>query len=346
MTNTTPAPHPIGPQNPQEPQANTPSDPLATSGLVLVDKPQGLTSHDVVARLRRLYRTRKVGHAGTLDPMATGVLVCGIDRGTKLLAHLVDHSKTYEATIRLGYSTTTDDADGDYTHGAGIPPTWDSLTPNGQNGILTDAITHLTGDILQRPSTYSALKVNGRRAYDLARSGTPVDLPARPVTVDSFTMHSWARATVDTPGGHLTVLDVDVTVSCSAGTYIRALARDLGQALDCGGHLTRLRRTRVGTFGIDGCHSLETLQALAEGAQSGRAPLTLTLDEALRSVWPVIAVSKEDAAKLSQGGRIPRRGQLGQFAAQGPNGHIVAVVEEKPEQVASIFVARPASLVN
>lgn len=332
--------------SPSEPLA---TDPLATSGLVLVDKPQGLTSHDVVARLRRLYRTRKVGHAGTLDPMATGVLVCGIERGTKLLAHLVDHSKTYEATIRLGYATTTDDAEGDYTTGHGTPTTWDDLPPEAISRTLTEAIGTLTGDIQQRPSSFSALKVNGRRAYDLARAGTPVDLPARPVTIHSFLMQSWARTTADTPAGPVAVVDVEVTVSCSAGTYIRALARDLGEAVGTGGHLTRLRRTRVGTFDIAQCQTLDALATAAQPddqGEPGRSPLTLTLDEALCAAWPPVPVSADDAAKLSQGGRIPRRNNLGQWAAVGPDGHVVAVVEETAEQVSTIFVARPASLLT
>ncbi|ABY22406.1 tRNA pseudouridine synthase B [Renibacterium salmoninarum ATCC 33209] len=201
------------------------------SGLVIVDKPQGWTSHDVVAKMRRLAGTRKVGHAGTLDPMATGVLVIGINKATKLLTYIVGTSKTYDATIRLGQSTITDDAEGE----------------------IRRAVAALTGEILQVPSSVSAIKVDGERSYARARAGKDVQLAVRPVNILSFDVH---RIQSTTDG----LLDVEVTVSCSSGTYIRALARDLGTALGVGGHLTALRRTAVGPYGLDRTQTLESLQ--------------------------------------------------------------------------------------
>ncbi len=216
------------------------SDPLATSGLVVVDKPAGLTSHDVVARLRRILHTRKVGHAGTLDPMATGVLVCGVGRGTKLLGHLALDTKAYTATIRLGATTTTDDAEGE---------TVTTTDPAAVTDEAIDAgIAALTGPILQVPSSVSAIKIDGRRAYARVRAGEQVVLPPRPVTVSTFTVLARRGA------------DLDVAVECSSGTYVRALARDLGAALGVGGHLTALRRTRVGPFRLEHARTLPELE--------------------------------------------------------------------------------------
>ena len=238
-------------------------------GLVVVDKPAGLTSHDVVARVRRLAGTRKVGHAGTLDPMATGVLVVGVDRATRLLGHLLVTDKVYDATIRLGASTTTDDAEGEVLSTA---PT-DDVTEND----LLEALGGLVGEIEQVPSAVSAIKVDGRRAYDRVRAGEQVELPARPVRVDSIEVHSIAAS----GAGHL---DVVVSVRCSSGTYIRAIARDLGAQLGTGGHLTVLRRTAVGVFDIT---SARTLEQLTDGfsvipiADAARASFSsIDLDEA------------------------------------------------------------------
>jgi tRNA pseudouridine55 synthase len=216
------------------------------SGLVIVDKPGGMTSHDVVARIRRLAHTRRVGHAGTLDPMATGVLVIGVEKATRLLGHLMLTEKTYEATIRLGQSTSTDDAEGE--------PTGTALRPARQvtRGALEDEIAKLTGDILQVPASVSAIKVNGQRAYKLTRAGEAPELAARPVTVYEF------RVTAVRADGDFR--DVDATVRCSSGTYIRALARDLGAALGTGGHLTALRRTAVGPYTLAQAHTLEELE--------------------------------------------------------------------------------------
>ena len=236
-----------------------------TDGLVIVDKPAGLTSHDVVGRMRRLAHTRRVGHAGTLDPMATGVLVLGVDKATRLLHHLVLADKAYTATIRLGQATSTDDAEGDVLEAASASGVDDA-------GVRA-AIGPLTGEIMQRPSAVSAIKVDGQRAYARVRAGEAVDLAARPVTVARFDATAFTRPAPD-------LLDVDVLVECSSGTYIRALARDLGAALGIGGHLTALRRTRVGPFGIEQACTLEHLATLAD-------PVTLALVAAVRAAMPV-----------------------------------------------------------
>jgi tRNA pseudouridine55 synthase len=216
---------------------------VTQSGLVVVDKPGGMTSHDVVARVRRLAGTRKVGHAGTLDPMATGVLVVGVEKATRLLGYLAATDKEYAATIRLGQSTSTDDAEGQIT----------GTAPAGEVAAeaLAAAVAGLTGQIRQVPPVVSAIKVGGQRAYRLTRAGAAPDLPPRPVTVHEFTVTAVRR------DGDL--LDVDATVCCSSGTYIRALARDLGAALGTGGHLTRLRRTRVGGYRAEDARTLEQL---------------------------------------------------------------------------------------
>lgn len=217
----------------------------APDGLVIVDKPPGWTSHDVVGRMRRLAGTRKVGHAGTLDPMATGVLVIGVGRATRLLGHLALGTKGYDATIRLGQSTVTDDAEGDVVTEADASRV--------DQADLDRAIAALTGEIQQVPSAVSAIKVNGERAYKRVRAGEDVILPPRPVTVSQFAVTAVRREGA--------VVDLDVHVECSTGTYIRALARDLGTALGVGGHLTTLRRTRVGAYSLDAAHTLDQLAA-------------------------------------------------------------------------------------
>jgi tRNA pseudouridine55 synthase len=197
----------------------------------------------VVARVRRLAGTRKVGHAGTLDPMATGVLVLGIERATRLLGHLILTDKAYDATIRLGVATTTDDADGEVV----------STSPAG--GLTEDAVrevlTGFTGDLLQVPTAVSAIKVGGKRAYARVRAGEDVPLAARPVTVHELVVHDVRRS------GE--VVDADVSLRCSSGTYVRAIARDAGARLGVGGHLTALRRTAVGPYGLDAARTLEEL---------------------------------------------------------------------------------------
>lgn len=232
-------------------------------GLVIVDKAGGMTSHDVVARVRRLAGTRKVGHAGTLDPMATGVLVLGIDRATRLLGHLMLTEKGYDATIRLGASTTTDDAEGEVT------ATASTLGITEQQ--VRDVLAGFVGQIEQVPTAVSAIKVDGKRAYQRVRDGEDVVLPARPVTIHELVVHA------------VTLPDVRVSVRCSSGTYIRAIARDTGAALGVGGHLTALRRTAVGAFDLAAAHTLDDLAdgfAVLPIADAARASfLALDLDE-------------------------------------------------------------------
>jgi tRNA pseudouridine55 synthase len=277
----------------------------AADGLVVVDKPAGATSHDVVARVRRLAGTRRVGHAGTLDPMATGVLVLGVERATRLLGHLALTEKAYAATVRLGVSTVTDDAQGE------VVATVDA------SGV-TDAdvaaeVAALTGDILQVPSRVSAVKVGGRRAYTRVREGEVVELAARPATVRRFEVVATRRE-----GAHV---DLDVEVDCSSGTYVRALARDLGAALGVGGHLTALRRTRVGPYDLGDARTMDELE---EGFT------TLPLADAAAAAFPRHDVDKETARKLRHGVPIPRTG-LGEepVAVFGPDGTFLALVQDR-----------------
>lgn len=286
-------------------------------GLVLVDKPSDWTSHDVVARCRRLAATRRVGHAGTLDPMATGVLVLGVGRATRLLGHLQLADKAYRATIRLGQSTVTDDAEGEITGGATAAQVTDPA--------LTAAVADLTGDIMQVPSSVSAIKVNGVRSYARVRSGSEVALAARPVTVRRFDVLATHRL------GDL--LDVEVDVACTSGTYIRALARDLGVALGTGGHLTALRRTRVGSFGLDLCH---TLDALAERWQ------ILPLDEVARAAFTAIDLTDDAATEVRFGRALPREvlppGESEPVAVFAPDGTFLALYERRGDQARALAV--------
>jgi tRNA pseudouridine55 synthase len=294
--------------------------PPAASGLLVVDKPAGMTSHDVVARARRLAGTRKVGHAGTLDPMATGVLVLGVERATKLLGHLTLTVKEYAATIRLGQSTVTDDAEGEVTGGAPA----DAVT----EAAVRAGIAALTGEISQVPSSVSAIKVNGRRSYARVRAGEEVELAARPVTVSRFELLD-ARRT----GG---LLDLGVVVECSAGTYVRALARDLGAALGVGGHLTALRRTRVGPFALDSARTLPELERRAELGE----PLVIPLSAAVASAFPRRDVEAEQARVLGHGGRLSAAGIPGTYGVFGPDGEVIALVAERAG------AARPEVVLN
>jgi tRNA pseudouridine55 synthase len=251
------------------------------TGLLLVDKPQGLTSHDVVARARRALGTRKVGHAGTLDPMATGLLTLGSDAATRLLTYLVGLDKTYETTIRLGAATTTDDAEGEVVSTA--DPAVVAAVTDAQ---LAEGIRALTGEIDQRPSAVSAIKVDGKRAYDRVRAGEEVELAARRVTISAFDVLA-VRRSAD-------AIEVDARIDCSSGTYIRALARDLGAALGIGGHLTALRRTRVGPFDVADAVSLEAL------AEAGPSLLENPAAVAER-LFPVLAVDAAQARDLGHG---------------------------------------------
>ena len=296
-------------------------------GLVVVDKPAGMTSHDVVGRCRRVFSTRRVGHAGTLDPMATGVLVIGVDRATKILGLLTAASKSYAATIRLGQTTSTEDAEGE-------------LLQNVSAGHVTDAaiaaaIAGLRGEIEQVPSAVSAIKVDGRRAYRLAREGHAVELPARPVRIDRFELLAARREVeggIDVSG----VIDVDVEVDCSSGTYIRALARDLGAALGVGGHLTALRRTRVGRFGLDRARSLEDL--------TERPRLNWTLDEACLLLFPRRDLSAEEAEATGNGRPLSPAGIDGVYAAADADGRVIALLRDEGPATKSVVVLRPATL--
>jgi tRNA pseudouridine55 synthase len=277
----------------------------APDGLVVVDKPAGWTSHDVVARTRRLAGTRRVGHAGTLDPMATGVLVLGIGRGTKLLGHLTLADKVYEATVRLGASTVTDDAEGVVTGGSDASGVTDHE--------LAAQTAALTGDLQQVPSSVSAIKQDGVRAYHRVRAGEQVRLAPRPVTVRRFDVTAVRR--------HGQYVDLDVVVECSSGTYVRALARDLGTALGVGGHLTALRRTRVGAYGIG---SARTLDQLAEDLT------VVPLARAAAAAFPRLEVDADAARRISHGVPLPATGHgPGQpVAVFGPDGTLLSLVED------------------
>lgn len=287
---------------------------MVAAGVLLVDKPGGMTSHDVVARARRALGTRKIGHAGTLDPMATGLLVLGVESATRLLTFIVGLDKTYEATIRLGATTDTDDADGEIqttTDAAAIDP-----------AAITASIAELTGEISQVPSRVSAIKVAGRRAYDLARAGEDVQLAARRVTVARFDVLDARRE-----GGFV---DLDVVVDCTSGTYIRALARDLGAALGVGGHLTALRRTRIGPFGLDGAASIDDLVGTPL-----RAPA-----EVATAVLGGFAVTADEARDLRHGKRLvgaASRLAAAPAAAIDPAGALVGVVERRGPDVKSVM---------
>lgn len=333
---------------------------MTDSGLLIVDKPQGVTSHDIVAAVRGALHMKRVGHAGTLDPMATGVLVVGFGNATRLLNVIVEHDKTYEATIRLGQRTTTDDADGEIVSTRPAP----AMSREALQAVVD---VRFTGTIEQVPNAYSAIKINGQRAYDLARDGQEVRLKARPVTIHEFAVLD-ARPVLVAAGedrsgdalegrtpeggesrdGSVPALDVDVRVACSAGTYIRALARDLGEALGVGGHLTRLRRTRVGryraedprtvtahteqrTFTTRDGETVTRSRAVLDASGDELAARALPMVEAASAAMPVIEVSDVEAADLRFGRRIrvagatPRGGRL---AAVVPERHdLVAIVE-------------------
>lgn len=273
------------------------------SGLLIVDKPQGITSHDVVSRTRRLAHTRRVGHAGTLDPMATGVLVLGINKATRLLTWITDHSKRYEAQVRFGVETTTEDAEGEVTSTKGC----EGL----DNEEIEAVLSRFRGTISQVPSAVSAIKVNGKRAYARVRAGEDVKLEPREVEISLLEAQGQPRShrveyALEGKSTHVNCVDLNVVVECSAGTYIRALARDLGNALGCGAHLTSLRRTRVGEFSIDCAHTLQSLDEAAEQS-GGEASLPLTsLSDAAREMFPCLLLSEAEAGAFSHG-QAPRR---------------------------------------
>ena len=283
---------------------------LARSGILLVDKPPGLTSHDVVARVRKLAGTRKVGHAGTLDPMATGLLILGLNSSTRLLTYLVGLDKEYFATIRLGEATTTDDAEGetiDVASAAAVAAISDA--------DITREVGVLTGAIQQRPSSVSAIKVGGKRAYTLARAGEAIELAARSVTIAAFEVLGHRRSE--------RFLDLDVRVECSSGTYIRALGRDLGASLGIGGHLTALRRSAIGPFSVEDSVQL----ADADGNGVDVAQQLIAPAAAATRLFPSLALGADEVIDLGHGKRIPTsHPDGGPLAALGPDGALVALV--------------------
>jgi tRNA pseudouridine55 synthase len=293
---------------------------VSDAGLVVVDKPSRMTSHDVVSRCRRIFSTRKVGHAGTLDPMATGVLVVGIERATKILGLLTATDKSYAATIRLGQTTSTEDADGEVLQTVSAA--------NVTDDDIAAAITALRGDISQVPSAVSAVKVGGKRAYQLVREGQTVELAARAVHVSRFEVLD-VRRTTD-------LVDVDVEVDCSSGTYIRALARDVGATLGVGGHLTALRRTRVGMFGLD---EARTLDALAD-----EPALSYSLDEACLLAFPRRDLTADEADSARHGRALDPAGIDGVYAAVAPDEKVISLLRDQGDRARSVVVIRPATL--
>lgn len=359
------------------------------SGLLIIDKPQGVTSFDAVAAVRGALHIKKVGHAGTLDPMATGALVIAFGHATRLLNAIVAHDKTYEATIRLGLGTTTDDAEGELVH-ADVSVDVQGLTES----LIRETIeSRFTGDIEQVPNTFSAIKIDGKRAYDLAREGKDVELKARPVTIGEFTVlavrqgfipgkcagEPLMQAETNMPSGMVPVMDVDVRVSCSSGTYIRALARDLGAELGVGGHLIRLRRTRVGRFALpDDTSGLISDSAMSEThahtitahtesktfttregetITRGKCVLdtpaelsgddrrtwllnhALTMEQAARGAMPALDITAEEAAELRFGRRIERTISEPTAAIVPQTHDVVAIVER-----ANAHQAKPATV--
>ncbi|MEV7226427.1 MULTISPECIES: tRNA pseudouridine(55) synthase TruB [Polymorphospora] len=294
---------------------------MHSDGLIVVDKAGGMTSHDVVARIRRLARTRRVGHGGTLDPMATGVLVVGVGRATRLLTYVIGSDKGYTATIRLGQSTVTDDAEGEV------------IATTAADTVTDDAIraglAALTGEIDQVPSAVSAIKIDGQRAYKRVRDGEQVELAARRVTVARLDVLAIRR---DQPG----VVDVDVDLAVSSGTYVRAIARDLGTSLRVGGHLTALRRTSVGGFTLAEAATLEELER--------RAPdvVNLPLTQAARRYFPQREADAAEAKVLSHGGPLKPAGIVGPYAVFGPDGGLLAIVSEREGRARAEIVLAPA----
>jgi tRNA pseudouridine55 synthase len=305
----------------------------APGGVLVVDKPAGPTSHDVVARVRRLAGTRRVGHAGTLDPMATGVLVLGLDWSTRLLTFLSGHDKSYAATIRFGVTTVTDDAEGE------VVATHD---PRGlTDDAVAEAAARLTGDVDQVPSAVSAVKVEGRRAYARVRDGEDVELPSRRVRVDRFAVGPLRCGGDDASGHDVPWCEVDVEVDVSAGTYVRALARDLGAALGTGAHLTALRRTRSGPFTAD--------EALAlDGPDGPVAPAELLARVlppavAARRFLPEVVVGDDVARAIAHGRRLPARGTgRPELAVLDDRGRLVAVVDDSGPALRTLAVVPAA----
>ena len=282
-----------------------------TPGLVVVDKPAGMTSHDVVSRVRRLAGTRKVGHAGTLDPMATGVLVLGVDRATRLLGHLMLTEKQYDATVRLGVATTTDDAEGEVTATAD-PQVLAGVT----EARVREVLAGFVGDIEQVPTAVSAIKVDGKRAYARVRDGEQVELKARPVSIHDLTVHE------------VSLPEVRISVRCSSGTYIRAIARDAGAALGVGGHLGALRRTAVGAFDL---HTARTLDELADGFG------VLPIADAARATFDCLDLDAAQAGDV-RFGRALDLPLVGLAALFDPTGEFLALYEPRDGAARAVAV--------
>jgi len=291
---------------------------VGRGGLIVVDKPGGMTSHDVVSRVRRLARTRRVGHGGTLDPMATGVLVVGIERGTRLLTYVVGSDKSYLATIRLGETTVTDDAEGEVlarTSAAGVDAS-----------AVRAELARFVGEIDQVPTAVSAVKIDGVRAYRRVRAGEQVDLPPRRVTISRL------EVVAVRPGERC---DVDIEVDCSSGTYVRAIARDLGAVLGVGGHLTALRRTKVGAFTLDEAASLDELAQRTD-------PVALSLDAAAERLFPRRNADPAEAKIVAHGGSLPGLGDPRPHAVFGPDGDLIAIMADRDGRARPEVVFAPA----
>lgn len=297
----------------------------AAGGLIVVDKPAGMTSHDVVARVRRAARTRRVGHGGTLDPMATGVLVIGVERATRLLTYVIGSRKSYLGTIRLGQRTVTDDAEGEVVAEASAA----HVTEADIRGVLATFV----GEIDQVPSAVSAIKIKGVRSYARVRGGEEVELAARKVTISRLDV----TGVRPVDGGER--WDVDIEVDCSSGTYIRAIARDLGAALGVGGHLIALRRTAVGRFTLA---EAVTIEELFERAERAEPVVTLGLAEAARRCFTVRDVDAESARLLGHGAPLPAVGIDGPYAVFDPAGEVVAIVSERGGRARPEIVLAPA----
>ena len=290
-----------------------------SDGFLVVDKAPGMTSHDVVAIGRRALNTRKVGHAGTLDPMATGVLVLGFNNGTRLLQYITDGDKSYTATIVLGASTSTDDHEGEITSTADASQVSDE--------DIKRILATMVGEIMQRPTNVSAIKVDGRRAYDRARSGEEFELPARKVTISQLDVLGIRHKEATTL--------VDVAVTCSAGTYIRAIARDLGAELKVGGHLNVLRRTRVAGFSLD--------QAIGIDQLKGGNFSTLELADVARATFPVRALDLEEVNELSFGRPLAPNASGAITAALSPDNRLIALLKNSIDKAKPVAVFAAAN---
>ncbi|MCI1674225.1 MAG: tRNA pseudouridine(55) synthase TruB [Bifidobacterium tibiigranuli] len=331
------------------------------SGLLVIDKPRGVTSHDVVAAVRSMLHIKRVGHAGTLDPMATGVLIVGFGHATRLLNVIVGHDKTYEATIRLGVATTTDDAEGEPIAVNPLPDC-DSIDQAAIEQVIRE---HFIGVIDQVPSTYSAIKIDGKRAYDLARQGVDVELKARPITVSAFDVLAMRRVpsaaaqpgTATAPHGNL--IDLDVRVTCSAGTYIRALGRDLGRELGVGGHLTALRRTRIGNCDVTAPnviaaravarrytdhegHEVTRNKAVFDCDADGLRSHAMPMLEAAKAAMPSIAITQAQARDLRFGRRIAAHIDAPTAAYVQASGEVIAILE--PAGGTDAGIAKPVAV--